>query len=317
MFSIIIPLYNKAAYVEKAIRSVLNQTYQGFELIIVNDGSTDASLDLIQQFNNSIIQQFNIVNQTNQGVSVARNNGVKFAKYEYVAFLDADDWWEPTYLAEMKKLLETYPEAGIYGSSYFIVRNGQNLPAKIGVDSDFKSGLVNYCKAYARTFYMPLWTGATVIRKSVFDEEHGFKPNLVLGEDFDLWIRIVLKHPMAFINTPLSFYNQDVELLHKAVVFEKIYAPSSLYIFNLDYLIEDERTNKELKYLLDLLRVYSFERYILQGAYLFEVKKEIAKVNFRNVPFSYWIIYHFPIWTIRFWFQFKKIISNLKSRVLK
>ena len=107
MFSIIIPLYNKAAYIEKAIRSVMCQTYQEFEVIVVDDGSTDesfAQLSVIsQQLSVEEPDKFikiKIVQQENQGVSTARNNGVKLAKYDYIAFLDADDWWEPTFLRE-------------------------------------------------------------------------------------------------------------------------------------------------------------------------------------------------------------------------
>ena len=120
------------------------------------------------------------------GVSTARNNGVKVAKYELIAFLDADDWWEPTYLAEMKNLLEAYPAAGIFGSGYYLVKNGVSRVATVGVDHSFTMGLINYFQVYSRNLCMPLWTCSTVIRKSVFDAEKGFKPGLKLGEDFDL-----------------------------------------------------------------------------------------------------------------------------------
>ena len=109
MFSVIIPLYNKAAYIEKAINSVLAQNFKEFELIIVNDGSTDDSFSKLTVIcnrlsveNPEIFNKIKIVQQENQGVSTARNNGVKIAKYDYIAFLDADDWWESTFLEEMK-----------------------------------------------------------------------------------------------------------------------------------------------------------------------------------------------------------------------
>ena len=91
MFSIVIPLYNKAEYVPKTLASVLNQTYSDFELIIVDDGSTDDSLEVINSF---VDNRIKIVKQKNGGVSAARNRGIIEAKYELIALLDADDWWD-------------------------------------------------------------------------------------------------------------------------------------------------------------------------------------------------------------------------------
>src|ERR1022692_3824950 len=117
-FSVVIPLYNKAAYISTAIESVLNQDYLEFELIIVNDGSTDRSLEIIRLINDSLKEQFRIINQSNSGVSTARNNGVKAANYNFIAFLDADDWWDKDFLKEMNVLIVNYNEAGIYASNY-------------------------------------------------------------------------------------------------------------------------------------------------------------------------------------------------------
>jgi glycosyltransferase involved in cell wall biosynthesis len=318
MFSIVIPLYNKAAYIEKAIRSVLNQTFQEFELIVVDDGSTDESFAQLSVISYQLsvedpegFSKVKIVQQLNQGVSTTRNNGVKLANYDYIAFLDADDWWEPTYLEEMKGLIEAYPEAGIYGSSYYKVKDGQNIVANIGVELGFTKGLINYCQVYARTFYMPLWTGATIIKKTVFESEHGFKPEFILGEDFDLWIRVALKYPVAFLNTPLAYYDQDVAVADKAVVKDRIYTPESIYIFNLDYLWEEEQRNKDLKQLLDLLRVYTFERYRLQRAYPGLVRKEIAKVNFSQQKKWYWFLYHLPVPLVQFLYAVRKILIRM------
>ena len=118
MFSVIIPLFNKASYLEKAIRSVWSQTYRDFELIIVDDGSTDASLSVVESLcselsKNDLKTKFYIVSQKNSGVSTARNNGVKSAQYPYICFLDADDWWEPTFLEEMSHLICEFPQSGI------------------------------------------------------------------------------------------------------------------------------------------------------------------------------------------------------------
>ena len=217
-FSVVIPLYNKAAYVVKAIQSVLAQTFTDFELIIVDDGSKDNSAELALK---AIAGRENccLLSQENAGVSVARNNGVANSQGDYLCFLDADDWWEATFLEEMSKLIEEFPDAGIYGTNYIVVseHNHKTRVAQIGVEEGFEKGYINYCKAYVKTMYMPLWTGAVCIPQSVYAEMRGFKPQLKMGEDFDLWIRIALKHKVAFLNKPLTFYNQDVESTNRAI----------------------------------------------------------------------------------------------------
>jgi glycosyltransferase involved in cell wall biosynthesis len=165
MFSIIIPLYNKAPYIEKAVQSVLDQTCQDFELIVVDDGSTDDSLEKVQKFKSSKVR---IIEQKNSGVSTARNNGIKVAKYDYAAFLDADDWWAPEFLEEMKTLITEFPGGVLYASSYFIVKNGKNRVAPIALPQNFESGYIDYIKIYSERLCMPVWTGATILKKNVF-----------------------------------------------------------------------------------------------------------------------------------------------------
>ena len=320
MFSIIIPLYNKAPYIEKAICSVLVQTFQEFEVIVVNDGSTDNGLSIVEDLihkskNQNPKSQIIFINQPNTGVSTTRNNGVKLARYEYIAFLDADDWWEPTYLEEMKKLIVEFPDAGIYGCSYYKVKNGQSNPANIGVEPGFKKGYINYFKVYAKSMWMPLWTGATVVKKSIFESENGFKPNLKLGEDFDLWVRVALKHPVAFLNYPLANYNQDVDLVSRAVIEHKLYPPETHCIFNLDYLLKEENRNPDLKNMLDKLRIYSLLRYRIQKTYPSELKKEIDKIIFKNQPLESYLKYKLPIPILKFNYKARNAVSKFYKRI--
>lgn len=310
MFSVIIPVYNKSDYIEKAIFSVLNQSFHTFELIIVNDGSTDDSLEVVRRINQSAIHKFKIINQLNQGVSSARNEGVKVSRYGYIAFLDADDWWESTFLEQMSDLIENYFEAGIYASSYFKYKGGKAISAHIGVEDGFEKGLINYCQVYTKGVYMPIWTGATIIKKDVFNNESGFKQNLTVGEDFDLWIRVALKYPVAFLNIPLSYYNQDVDQAQRAVVFNKLYPPLQHFIFNLEFLDQEEFKNQDLKNLLDMLRVYTLERYWLQNAFLTEYKHEIEKVDFSRQPLSIRIKYSLPSYGFWLFEKFKSAINT-------
>lgn len=316
MYSIIIPLYNKADYIEKAINSVHSQTFKDFELIIINDGSTDKSFEILNKIDFKSID-YRIINQDNVGVSTTRNKGVKLAKYTYIAFLDADDWWEPTFLEEMRNLIFEFPEAGIYGSGYFIVNNNIKVKDTIGVDKNFSRGIINYCAVYAKTLCMPLWTGASVIKKDLFEQENGFNPKLKMGEDFDLWIRIALKYPVALINKPLSNYNQDVDINARAVDYFKIYEPETFFIFNLDYLSQSETVNSDLKILLDKLRTYTLLQYRIQNVHLEAYKKEISKVNFNNLSLSTRLQYALPAVIVRNWIRLKIIGINIRKRYFK
>ena len=122
MFSIIIPLYNKADYIAETLKSVLNQTYCDYEVIVVNDSSTDNSLEVASSFQD---ERIHIYTKENEGVSAARNYGIMHAKYDYIAFLDADDIWESDYLECQKKLIEIYPDAGIYSTAFYSLEKGK------------------------------------------------------------------------------------------------------------------------------------------------------------------------------------------------
>ena len=308
MFSVIIPLYNKAPYIAKAIESVLGQTYRDFEVIVIDDGSTDQSLEVAKTFENKSIT---IVSQPNSGVSTARNNGVKLAKYPYICFLDADDWWHPTFLEEMKRLITDFPDAGIYGSGYYIVKNGQERIAPIGVPQGFERGIIDYCEVYAKTLCMPLTSISVVIPKHIFDEEKGFKSQLKFGEDFDLWIRITLKHKVILVNKSLAYYNQDVDVNNRGVAVHKTYSPVNHFIFNLDYLYDNEKNNHRLKILLDKLRVYILLKYRMQRAFPKEYNAEIKKVDFSVQPLGVRLQYYLPVWFLKQYYGLKFLVWNI------
>ena len=113
-FSVIIPLYNKAPYVRKTVESVLRQTFDDYELVIIDNGSNDGSSEIVASFTDPRIRIVRL--EENVGVSNARNKGVSLSSSPYITFLDADDWWEPTFLEEMARLIERHPDAGIYGT---------------------------------------------------------------------------------------------------------------------------------------------------------------------------------------------------------
>jgi glycosyltransferase involved in cell wall biosynthesis len=321
LFSVIIPLYNKAAYIERAIQSVLSQTFQEFELIVVDDGSTDNSFVqlsvVIQQLSvdaPEIYKKVRVIQQQNKGVSTARNNAVKLAKYDYIAFLDADDSWEPTYLEEMNSLIAAHPKAGIYGSSYLIVKNGKKRIASIGVDAKIESGLINYCQVYSKTLCMPLTSISTILPKYIFINENGFKPNLKLGEDFDLWIRVATKYPVAFLNKPLASYHQDVDLSNRAIG-EKLYQPQEHMLFT-DY--GELKNNPDFVYLYERLALYGLLPYYLNGKNKNEVEAILAQIHWEQHELKYKLYYcMLPKGIVRAWFKLLKFGSLLKKKIKK
>ena len=310
-FSVIIPLYNKAPYVSKAIESVLTQTFTNYELLVVDDGSKDESASVATK---SIEGRRNcqLIQQENAGVSVARNKGVDASHGDFICFLDADDWWEPTFLEEMDKFVSEFPDAGIYGTNYIIVNETRHKTrvAMVGVEPGFEKGYIDYCQVYAKTMYMPLWTGAVCVPRRVFDEMCGFPRGIKLGEDFLLWIRVVLKYKVAFLNKPLSNYNQDVDGENRGV--GRLHEPKNHMLWNLGFLAEEEKNNPELKQLLDNLRTFSLMPYLLSNEYHDLAQQELDKVDWTKQPDKVGKRYHKPLFLMRVDKVMKSIGSSLK-----
>lgn len=294
----------------KAIESVLSQTFTDYELVIIDDGSIDGSAEIAQP---AIAGHPNckLIRQENAGVSMARNNGVSASQGDYLCFLDADDWWASTFLEEMSKFIEEFPEAGIYGTNYTIVNETKHKTrvAKIGVEDGFENGYINYCQAYAKTMYMPLWTGAVCIPIKVFDEFGGFLKGIKLGEDFLLWIRIALKYKVAFLNKPLSFYNQDVDTANRGV--GRLHKPEEHMLWNLTDMESLEQINNDYKWLIDNLRTYGLMPYYLSKDYCLAAKAELEKVNWKIQPAPIRHLYNRPIWILRI----RQLILQFGSKI--
>lgn len=308
-FSVIMPLYNKAPYVTKAINSVLSQTCTDFELIIMDDGSTDESFTVAQE----AIKGYGscqIYQQQNAGAGMARNNAVAFSRGDYLCFLDADDWWETTFLERMDGLIDEYPEARIFGTNYYYVKNGRRRVCVTNAET----GYINYCQVYAETLQMPLWTGAVCIPRSVFDEFGGFRTHIKIGEDFDLWIKVALKYKVAFLNEPQSFYYQDSDATWRLV--GKLHDPKAHMLWNLDYLEQEERTNPDYKRLIDALRTNGLFRYYLSRRYRDAAKQELMKVDWGNQPRKIQKIYKTPIWCLILNRRFRSMGSVIKQRII-
>lgn len=315
-FSIIIPLYNKEPYVAKAIKSVLSQTFTDYELIIVDDGSKDNSAAIAAQAIKGHVN-CRLVRQENAGVSMARNNGVAVSKGDYLCFLDADDWWEPTFLEEIAYLIEEFPEAGIYGTNYTIVNEFKHKTrvAKIGVGEDFEKGYINYCQAYAKTMYMPLTSNSVAIPKAVFEEMHGFRKGIKLGEDFILWIHVALKYKVVFLNKPLTYYNQDVDVANRGV--GHLHNPEEHMLWNLTDLETLEGSDADYKQLIDNLRTYGLFPYYLSKEYHEAAKWELDKVDWMHQSKKTRRKYSQSLFLQRLLFKILRFGSHVKLKLLK
>ncbi|GIO19647.1 glycosyl transferase [Oceanobacillus oncorhynchi subsp. incaldanensis] len=206
-FSVVIPLYNKEKHIKRSIESVLNQTYEDFELIIIDDGSTDLSKEKAKEI---IDHRIKIISKKNEGVSAARNYGIENSNFEYIAFLDGDDTWEPLFLESIADLINDYPEAGAYASSYNFVGNNGKKNANINITlQDNEKGTVKYFKSALKN---PLISASSVvIPKRVFTQLGYFSTNLIKGEDLEMWARIGLHYNVAFINKVLASYYLNSE----------------------------------------------------------------------------------------------------------
>jgi GT2 family glycosyltransferase len=314
-FSVIIPLYNKAPYAAKAIGSVLSQTFTEYELVIVDDGSSDSSAEIaLQTIGNH--ENCRLIKQENAGVSMARNNGVSVSRGDYFCFLDADDWWEPMFLEEMTRLIDEYPDAGIYGTGYTIVNETKHKTrgANIGVEAGFERGYINYCQVYAKTMYMPLTSISVAIPRQVFEQMDGFPVGISLGEDFLLWIRIALQYKVVFLNKSLACYNQDVNQNSRGV--GKLYPPERHMLWNLSDLEPIEQTNQDYKQLVDNLRTSGLMPHYLSKEYHEAAKQELAKVDWSRQPAGIKREYKRPIGLLKLKYALMRIGSIIKQKLI-
>lgn len=197
-FSIVIPLYNKSYAVKRCIDSVLSQSYKGFEIIIVNDGSNDNSLSIVENTYAVEIEEgcIKIINQKNQGVSIARNNGVSASQSNYICFLDADDEWLPNFLESMVCLIHDYPNAALYTLAYNIQKEGfKSIKSKRGLLNTHRGYVEDFFKASAKGNVVH--TSTACVLKKVFIELGGFPNNVVAGEDLYLWIMFALNNKIV------------------------------------------------------------------------------------------------------------------------
>jgi glycosyltransferase involved in cell wall biosynthesis len=206
--SVIIPLYNKEKYVKRAIDSVLTQSYMDFEVIVVNDGSTDNGPEIVRQIHDTRIR---LIDQKNAGVSAARNRGIREAKSTLMAFLDADDEWMPEFLAIIMRLRTGYPGAGAYATAHRIAKgNGiyRDVIAPAFVRAG-RTGLIN--NYFGSAHKMWIHSSSVAVQRKLFDRIGGFREGYAMGEDVDMWFRIAAYYDIAYCPTVASIWRYTVQ----------------------------------------------------------------------------------------------------------
>lgn len=205
-FSIIIPVFNKAKTIISTLNSVLNQSFENFEVIIVNDGSTDQGMSVIHKHTNDI--RVRIIEQVNLGVSSARNRGVAESKYDNIVFLDADDRWLPEYLATIYLALRKFPNAGMICCAGLQI-NVKTNETSIRLAEKYKEEIrvINYFE----NPHVFSHTSATVVSKFFFNSINGFLIDMKKNEDFALFYSIALISPVVYCGYPLSCYYGGIE----------------------------------------------------------------------------------------------------------
>jgi glycosyltransferase involved in cell wall biosynthesis len=193
LVSVIIPTYNRGWIIQEAIDSVLAQDFADFELIVVDDGSTDNTLDIIRSYSEDII----FLRQHNKGVSAARNRGITSSAGHLIAFLDSDDLWFPEKLTIQVDFFYSHPDAFICQSEEIWIRNGVKVNPKKRHKKP--SGMI-FEPSLALCLVSP---SAVMIKRSLFEEVGSFDECLPACEDYDLWLRVSCRYPIALIATPL------------------------------------------------------------------------------------------------------------------
>ena len=209
--SIVMPLYNKEREVTRSIKSVLAQSFTDFEVIVVNDGSTDESPKIVKTIKDP---RFRIVDQPNAGVSAARNRGIAESKADLIAFLDADDEWEPDFLKTIIRLRDNFPSCDVFATNYSFHRaNDYRRPTIIrGLPVEFKEGILTDYFRIASQSDPPLWTSAVAVTRKALQSVGGFPVGVMTGEDLITWARLAIRYDIAYSVNPQAFFWEPVEL---------------------------------------------------------------------------------------------------------
>ena len=295
MISVVIPLYNKAQSIRKTLDSVLAQTYKNFEIVVVDDGSTDGSAGVAEAMLceckvSGVECRGKVIRKANGGVSSARNEGILAAKGEYIAFLDGDDLWHPEYLETLHQLIVDYPNAALYGIGCTKI-SGDMIPNRI-LSSNERGEIEDVWNHYPSC-----WTGSSSCSSRERLIEVGlFDTRMTHGEDIDMWWRLLLSGKGVVDNLVLAYYRQDTEnrAMNRVIPLEK-HIP-----YYMEKYAEARANNVDFRRFFDREMIYILYPYLFISDY-----KKTAKIIAKSIDFSLqkWTMYFRMIcpYTYRFY----------------
>lgn len=280
MFSVIMPVYNGGKFIEAAIGSVLSQTISDWELIIVDDGSTDNTPEILKKYCGN--EQIHVITQTNQGVSAARNCAMRNAGGSHFTFLDADDIWHNDHLAVMRELIEKYPSAGLYGTfTRTELQNGNEITEchffKNRGESVF---LEDFFEEYHKDKSAKMFTVITTcISKEAFEKTGGFPVGCKIGEDLELSLKIAAYFPVVLSKKATATYKKS----NSTATRDKSFDADWCFFDTVGHIYLDEdipaSKRENLKKVMQWFSMRRFRHYIIDGKRkkAIEVYKETEK----------------------------------------
>lgn len=311
-FSIVIPVHNKELYIQKTIDSVLSQTFTDFELILVNDGSSDNSGLVCDQYA-LLDSRIKVIHKKNGGVSSARNRGIKEAVFSHIAFIDADDYWDDKFLEEMSKLINSFPVNNIYSAKFARVANNNILDEENYFPNNEKHLEFNLIDRYCHKARFPMHTSSVIIKRGAIEKAGGFDERIYVFEDYDLFLRIAIDSKVGYLNEgPLSFYNLDVPADSK--VRGKLPLLSKHWISFMDKFDENSIENSNLKLLLDRMKLNQMLTYRRYQKYNDEVRQILATIDKPNYGWKYRIIFSLPVFIGDWFLKLYTFLIRLKIR---
>jgi|TARA_R110000787_G_scaffold89678_6_gene189712 glycosyltransferase involved in cell wall biosynthesis len=307
-FSVVIPLYNKEEEILATINSVLNQSYTSFEIIIIDDGSTDLSAEIVKGIKDDRIKLFQTINE---GVSSARNFGVDKSSSEHIAFLDGDDFWYPNHLENLNHLITKFPNHLWYASAYEKKRNNKlstKIDSPILEKGDIWFGEIDDFFKYC--FKDSLVNSTSVcFKKEFFNELKGFNIKFSHGEDTDLWIRAALNSKLAFSNKVTSCHNLISNNRSSDI-------PINIrHTLDFDSFILEEKNKSSLKKYLDLNRYSQIIKNKLSGKNPQLTSEYLKIIDLNNLNRKQRFLVNQNRITLRLFFSTQNLLEKLGIRL--
>ena len=299
--SVVIPLYNKEKAILKTLETVFAQSYADFEVIVVDDGSTDNSLKVVQDYirrvnsEELIVNSIRVIHKENGGVSSARNRGIKEAKGDFIALLDGDDLWDSTFLEEQIRLMNDFPKAGMWGVNTAFIKGGGLYKWQQGMGDGYRGYVENYFGTKHNDLFC---SSSVVIRKEVFGHVGYFDERISASEDLDMWYRIILHYPVVFYDKVLVYYNLDAE---NRVAHDT----GRRFPLTKDIKYYFDKHNDEFEQNLVFSRFMNnyVASKLLQFGYYFGTEQErkdsdvvVSKLRYKDIHLKYSLIFKTPRW---------------------